>query len=99
MNTLYSTQKRAWSKYEELWAHFEQDHLKREAPIPSSAQFLLVHLLEKARKNVLARKIGQRRASPEYNNSKTPEKNVLGAIGTFVNKLQHKSSTTPASKD
>lgn len=45
LNTLYAAQERVWRKYDQEWALFDQDHVKNKAPIPSSAQFLLVHLI------------------------------------------------------
>ena len=53
LNTLYSAQKRAWLKYEDQWARFEKDHLNNEAPIPASAQFLLVHMIGKVDKKTM----------------------------------------------
>ena len=39
--------KLVWQRYDEEWARFELDHLTNPAPIPHSAQFLLIHLLMK----------------------------------------------------
>ena len=59
LNTLYSAQARAWQKYDENWAEFEKDHVKSQAPIPSSAQFLLVHLIQKMNQKSFFRKLTQ----------------------------------------
>ena len=47
--TLYQGKKTQlqWQRYDEAWSRFEQDHLTNPAPIPHSAQFLLIHLLMK----------------------------------------------------
>ena len=43
LNTLYATQKAKWRKFDHEYAKFDEDILKNEAPIPPSAQFLLIH--------------------------------------------------------
>lgn len=47
--TLYQGKKMQlqWQRYDEAWGRFEKDHLTNPAPIPHSAQFLLIHLLMK----------------------------------------------------
>ena len=43
MNTLYEAQKARWRKFDLEYARFDEDHLNYQAPIPPSAQFLLIH--------------------------------------------------------
>jgi len=49
LTTLYSSQTRVWQNYDENWALFELDHVRNECPIPPSARFLLIHLIQKER--------------------------------------------------
>ena len=57
-----------------------------DAPIPSSAQFLLVHLLEKASKKVQLKKQAERRENAVSNTSRTAVSNTIGAVGRFIAK-------------
>ena len=47
LRTLYTGQKHFWQKYDDEWSLFEEDHVSNKAPIPHSAQFLLIHLIAK----------------------------------------------------
>ena len=64
LNTLYSLQARAWQKYDEQYAMFEDDHVKTAAPIPSNPQFLLVHLIQQ-----LKDKSAEMMLQPEHHSS------------------------------
>ena len=52
LTTLYSSQIRHWQKYDEEWAVFERDHVKNLAPVPPSAQFLVIHLLQRDKSRI-----------------------------------------------
>ena len=47
LNTLYATKKAKWRKFDIEYAKFDEDIINNEAPIPPSAQFLLIHNIQK----------------------------------------------------
>lgn len=93
LNTLYSLQARAWQKYDEQYAQFELDHVKTAAPIPSSPQFLLVHLIQKlkvksceielqleARSSLDSSRLDSI-SSPKLSRCRTPKSRLLEKMG------------------
>jgi hypothetical protein len=41
-----------WTRYDKEWNLFDKNHLTNDAPIPTNATYLLVHHIEKAKKDM-----------------------------------------------
>ena len=94
LNTLYSTQQRVWQKYDNEWAQFELDHVKYQAPIPSSAQFLLVHLIQKAKAKCILNQLQNRNFSPHDN----PDSEIASCTSMVLDSAE-KRKETPTARD